>query len=696
MPLETERRRLPTATGRRTLYLEDLRVQPGDFVTYYARARDIGRGKASTESRSDIYFLEVAPFEEQFAAAQSQAMSASFGGQTVDDLVTSQKNIIVATWKLERRSAAGRSAPDIQAVAQAQGELRARAGRLTATRLAVVGGRQPESPMAKAVAAMGRAEKSLRAGKTAEAIPAEMEALNELLRAQAEIRRREVMRQQAFGAGGGSSRSDQDLSSLFDRELRRQQQTNYETPRSTEERRDDEGKSDALDRVRELARRQEQLARQQEELARDRDRLSEEELRRRLERLAREQSELRRMAEQAAAQQRSPNRSPSQTGQSGDNASSQLREASEEMRRTVSELRRQATDQAKARSQRALERLRELERSMQEEQPDEQRRAMGDLQLETRQLADRQRQLADQAASAGREGDPAGARRRLAGDQERVAERVERLHERMRSAGAGGNRDDESHTGVREAARELEQQRIGSRMRDAARSLRDASEGSPRPDRTASDRRIAETARELARAMDRVAGRLEPSADQRDPEQRRAAEELAKARELREELSDLRKRIAELQQQPSAQPDSQPRASTADGEGESGQSGAQAESLEQLRGQYAQKAREIERLQRDARGLTHGTGTTTPEGQLMTLSAPGTEAFKQDFSRWETLHKEVTIRLEQLEASLSQKLLERAARERLRAGAADAAPEEYQQAVDRYFRSLAEPRRPSP
>jgi hypothetical protein len=196
--------------------------------------------------------------------------------------------------------------------------------------------------------------------------------------------------------------------------------------------------------------------------------------------------------------------------------------------------------------------------------------------------------------------------------------------------------------------------------------------------------------------MDRVAGRLEPSADQRDPEQRRAAEELAKARELREELSDLRKRIGELQQQPSAQPDSQPRARTADGEGESGQSGAQAESLEQLRGQYAQKAREIERLQRDARGLTHGTGTTTPEGQLMTLSAPGTEAFKQDFSRWETLHKEVTIRLEQLEASLSQKLLERAARERLRAGAADAAPEEYQQAVDRYFRSLAEPRRPSP
>ena len=60
--------------GAHTLSLEDLQVQPGDFISYYARATDIGRGKRSTEARSDIFFLEVKPFDAEFASAQSQAM----------------------------------------------------------------------------------------------------------------------------------------------------------------------------------------------------------------------------------------------------------------------------------------------------------------------------------------------------------------------------------------------------------------------------------------------------------------------------------------------------------------------------------------------------------------------------------------------------------------------------------------------
>src|SRR5919197_445825 len=90
-----------TVTGQRTLYLEDLGVEPGDFVTYYARATDVSRGKRSSEARSDIFFLEIKPFEEEFVAAQSQAMGAGGGGgdKSLEDLATAQKEIIVATWK---------------------------------------------------------------------------------------------------------------------------------------------------------------------------------------------------------------------------------------------------------------------------------------------------------------------------------------------------------------------------------------------------------------------------------------------------------------------------------------------------------------------------------------------------------------------------------------------------------------------
>src|SRR5207247_502364 len=51
-----------TVSGRHTLFLEELDVKPGDFVSYYVRARDVTRGTRPNEARSDIFFLEVKPF----------------------------------------------------------------------------------------------------------------------------------------------------------------------------------------------------------------------------------------------------------------------------------------------------------------------------------------------------------------------------------------------------------------------------------------------------------------------------------------------------------------------------------------------------------------------------------------------------------------------------------------------------------
>ena len=93
---------------------------------------------------------------------------------------------------------------------------------------------------------MGRAVEQLHGTRTADALPHEMAALQGLLQAQAEVRRRQVMQQSASAAGGGgTSRSDRDLSALFDRELQRQQRTNYETPRATERHAGTEGRRTA-------------------------------------------------------------------------------------------------------------------------------------------------------------------------------------------------------------------------------------------------------------------------------------------------------------------------------------------------------------------------------------------------------------------------------------------------------------------
>ena len=354
-----------------------------------------------------------------------------------------------------------------------------------------------DDPIGKAVEAMGRAVNELDAVRTSGALPHEMEALNQLLKAAAENRRRQVTRGQQAGGGGGANRSEADLSTLFDQELRKRQQTNYETPNSTEEKQENKP-DDLLDRIRELARRQDALNRQQRELARNREQIEEEELKRQLERLTREQNELRQQAEQmASAMQQRQQKSQQQSGQqsqggqqqsgqqsqngqsSGQGSNSQdgrrMREISEEMRNAATGLRRQDSEQAQASGSRASDRLRELERQIQASRPDDCRRALGDLQLETRQLADSQRRLANEAGrtAQGQPGDD--ARRRLAGDQDRLAQRVDRLEEQVKSLSKSGAGEGDQRRATEDAARELDKQKLADCMRQSAESLRQGS-----------------------------------------------------------------------------------------------------------------------------------------------------------------------------------------------------------------------------
>ena len=84
----------------------------------------------------------------------------------------------------------------------------------------------------------------------------------------------------------------------------------------------------------------------------------------------------------------------------------------------------------------------------------------------------------------------------------------------------------------------------------------------------------------------------------------------------------------------------------------------------------------------------------TPEAQQPSVSAPGTEAFKQDFARWESLKQSLLVALEKVERSLTDELRQQESRDRLNAGASDAVPDDYRRLVDKYYRSLATPRRP--
>ena len=135
---------------------------------------------------------------------------------------------------------------------------------------------------------------------------------------------------------------------------------------------------------------------------------------------------------------------------------------------------------------------------------------------------------------------------------------------------------------------------------------------------------------------------------------------------------------------------------TQGGEGTRGEAGEGGQRrLAELQREYLEQLRNAGELGQQLQQASPGTGRamSTPVDQQMVTSAPGTQAFKQDFSKWETLHKDVALGLERVEAALSQRVVERAARERLRTGATDRVPDQYRSTVDRYYRALAqEPR----
>ena len=113
-----------------------------------------------------------------------------------------------------------------------------------------------------------------------------------------------------------------------------------------------------------------------------------------------------------------------------------------------------------------------------------------------------------------------------------------------------------------------------------------------------------------------------------------------------------------------------------------------------MRDEYQKQLQETQDLVNELRRQDNnygrgGAGTTFTAPGNMTLSAPGTEAFKQDFAKWEEMRRQATQALESAETALSKKLQEKQSKDRLAAGADDKAPADYQQQVDSYFKAIA-------
>ena len=699
-----------SVTAGYTIYGEDLELEPGDFISYYARALDTNTGDGAGEVRSDIYFLQVRPFDQEFEGAQSQSTSSMDAGE-LGDFAGLQKEIIVATWRLDRQRADARRTDDVNAVADAQEELRWATSRLAQQLLARERRGPPQTRgrsrtevqvLRDAVAAMTEAEISLRAEETSRAIPSEMDALDHLLKAEAEVRRRQANTQQSGAGRRGESQAREDLSALFDQELRRDQQTNYETrsPSETDDETRDE--TEARQRLRELAERQQDLSRDQAELASSEADITDEERRRQLDRLTREQNQLRVELEALARDLERLERN------SGMQQLASAAEVSDRMRRATSDLSRGDVSQAAREGQQAAERLRDMQRQI-EGRSGGGGAALGELQLEARQLGDQQRQMASDTRQSepGLGGQATRAGLATRGDQ--LADRIDSLEDRMQDLLP--RTLEETQAALRGALEELRTANAAGETREMANRLRRAAVPPESSDAERDDEveAIAADADVLAEALDQVAQRLAAGRAQSATAQR-LAEELEAAWAVRRSLDAIEARLRQaaaaggglVQDNPAAPEDGDSGGadgqaevrppSSSDGSPSPGQSGSDvsrelARLQERLMRQLAESTQLLEQLRRQRPEAEQDLERWAQQWQ--SGPAPGTEAAKQDFSAWESLRDDLLVALEAFEALRSRDLREEEIGDRLTVGPSDQTPDAYRRLVERYYQSLA-------
>lgn len=527
----------PEVTAGHTFYLEELGVQPGDAVSYYARASDNDAVAGPKTATSDIYFVRVRPFGREFRQAQSMAGGGAGGAGGAGDvgaLSMQQRQIIAGTFKVQRdrrQMGADKVKEALVVLALSQSRLREQVQGLVDrmnSRLVA-----PDPAFQKiaellplAVEQMKLAEAKLQAQNPQQALPPENKALQYLQQAEEEYELQvQVQRNAGGGGGGGAGSIAEDLAELFKLELDKMA-NQYEVNRQAMQQQADRQVDELAEKLRELARRQEQELRRQQQLqARQGGRDA---------RGSELQRELAQQAEEAARQLERLSREQNRPDLA--RAARQMQQAADAMRRAAAGGDASAAGQAAA----AAERLREVQRMLQGSQGQRAERDIEEAQRQAAALAEEHRDI----TAAQQQLPSAGLERQAAIEQ--LSQRTAEVRRRL------GDLEAQLDRTAAEIAREARE--ASRRVRDAASQIRDDKMkekldyarqviGVDRPELQEFGRTLNEQLEANFAALER---RLAEAAQAIGPGGRdRTAEALDRARDLARGLDSLGRRMQE-------------------------------------------------------------------------------------------------------------------------------------------------------
>ncbi|MEE3371476.1 MAG: hypothetical protein VX346_19245, partial [Planctomycetota bacterium] len=404
------------------LAMEDLQAQPDQLLSFHFWAQDIGPDGQPRKTYSDMYFAEVRPFDEIYRSAPSppggQSQQQGNNAQqspsgASEQLAELQKQIINGTWKLQRqvgiRSKSETWSADATVLRDSQQTALDQVNEIGAAIEDAAAATDIEAIQKHMTAAVDNLAEALQAGTDAAQVESELKAALQqeqaayqgLLRLRArehQVTRQNSQRSRSSSARGAASRFQQQLEQLelanSDNRYETQSQAQPQTQEDNQQREDRQ----ILNRLRELARRQEDLndriKEMQSALQEAATEKEQEEIQKQLQRLRDQQQEILRDTDELSSRMQQPENLPRMA-----EAQEQLEEARENLTQTSDALQEGQVSQAAASATRAEREFKELREDFRQSTAERFSDAMKQMREDARELTRNEQAIAQELKS---------------------------------------------------------------------------------------------------------------------------------------------------------------------------------------------------------------------------------------------------------------------------------------------------------
>lgn len=462
--------------GTYTFYLEEFDVEPGEVISYYAHAIDNNTLTGPSGTNSEIYFIEIKPFnqriEEGESAEEQQQQQQESMPNPVLELMATQKQIIRETWKhinTQPESITEEYKAAVRSTAKKQSDLKDQTQRMTDEFSLMMQEMQiaPEIMMnlEGAIDKMNEATDYLNAIQPTDAIPPEQAALELLNKVNLEIPK--ILTQARSNNPQMAENFELEMEDLQSELEQDQEELEQEMQEQTQQ---------MLDQAREMLEQQQNLSQQSQQLGRE-DQPSPSDMQQNSQQQGQLSQQAGQMSQQLSQMQGNTQGTQeqrfNQAGQAMQQASEQMQQASQGMQQQQPQLSAAKGEKAEERLEEAIE---QLERASAEYTENALERAAQQLQQLTSEQSDVQQQTQElrnrsQQQNGMRPEDYQQATE-LANEQRQLQRDLESLEDNLSNLQQQLNQENpEAAQNVQDATRRLAEDQTAEDMSTAQRAL---------------------------------------------------------------------------------------------------------------------------------------------------------------------------------------------------------------------------------